>query len=65
MNKYGLQDSFDRAKRLIDVAERMHVILTDFYVNGWGHRTDDEKDAFYVKISHALDKYDEVYGTWG
>jgi hypothetical protein len=64
MNKYGLQDSFDRAKQLIDVAEEMQVILTDFYVNGWWRTTDDEKDALYVKVGKALDKYDAAYGTW-
>ena len=65
MNKYGLQDSFDRAKQLIDVAEEMQVILTDFYVNGGWRTTDDEKDALYVKVGVALDKYDAAYGTWG
>jgi hypothetical protein len=63
MNKYGLCDSFDRAKRLIDVAEEMQVILVQYFVNGFSRLSDEEQDTLFVKIDKVLRKYDEAYGN--
>jgi hypothetical protein len=64
MSKLAFFDTFDRTKQLLEVAEEMQIILTDFYVNGYTRRTDEEKDEFLAKVGKVLTKYDEAYGTW-